>query len=160
MPFNCRKSLYYSYIYPILCYGLEVYGMANKTTINKLSISCNRIMRALQFVKKSTPIIDLYRNFNTLPIGFLHKFNILRIVYKCINTPCRVPRHFSSLFTFNNSMHNYGTRNSKSIHLFNSYNGNSLVYEMSMLWNALPCPIKSLPSEKLFSNALKSHFMS
>ena len=160
LPYDCRKALYFSYIYPILCYGIEVYGISNKTTLNNLSVSCNRIMRALQFVKKSTPSVQLYCHFNTLPISCLHKFNILKIVYRCINTPCKVPPHFTRVFTINRFIHNYSTRSSNGIHLFNSYNGNSLIYEMSVLWNALPNSIKALPTELLFTKALKLHFMS
>ena len=159
LPYDCRKALYYSYIYPILCYGIELYGMANKTTLNKLSVSCNRIMRALQFVKKTTPSIELYRNFNTLPICCLYKSQILRTVYKCINTPCRVPNHFSKLFTFNSNVHRYCTRNANNIHLVNSYKGNSIIYEMSVLWNTLPDSLKSLLSEKIFANELKLYFL-
>ena len=51
------------------------------------------------------------------------------------------------------------SRNANNIHLVNSYKGNSIIYEMSVLWNTLPDSLKFLLSEKIFANELKLYFL-
>ena len=157
LPFVCRKSLYYSYIYSLLNYGIEVYGLANKTVLSKLLIACNRVLRSLQFTKKDTTSSVLHANFNSLSIYNLFKYNLLKIMYKCVNIPSTVPNYFSNMFTVNHQVHMYNTRNSNLIHLNN--NSSPIIYKMSVLWNDVPNNIKNLPSESLFCRALKSYLI-
>lgn len=157
LPLKCRKTLYYAYVYPTLMYGIEVYGLTNKTTLNRLSVTCNRILRVLQFADKRTPSAQLYANFDALPLEMIYRFNILKFVYKCVNVPNRVPLHFTNLFTFNHNIHNYSTRNSHKIHMVNNCHKNSIIFNMSVMWNNLPDRLKSIPTEYLFYRDLKQY---
>jgi len=52
----------------ILLYGIEVYGTASITALDKLCKLNNKILRILLKKKIDTLIRDLYTHFNTLQI--------------------------------------------------------------------------------------------
>lgn len=157
LPLDCRRNLYFAMVQSNLSYCVEVYGNANKTTLNRLFISCNRVLRSLQYVDKETHVLELYKNFSALNIYNLYKFNMLKLMYKCVNFPSLVPTNFSNIFVPNSRIHNYNTRGANNIHLVNSFNGYSIVFKMSSLWNNLPSHIKELPSFSTYCNEVKKY---
>jgi len=71
VPYACLKQLYFAFVNPHLLYGIEVYGTASITALDKLYKLNNKIFRILLKKKIDTPIKDLYTHFNTLPIHSL-----------------------------------------------------------------------------------------
>ncbi len=45
LPASCRKTLYYTTIYPYLTYGIEMWGTATKELLNKLTKLQNKAIR-------------------------------------------------------------------------------------------------------------------
>ena len=40
-------QLYYAYVYPLILYGIELYGVASKSIINQLQVTQNKLLRTL-----------------------------------------------------------------------------------------------------------------
>jgi len=75
------KQIYFAFVYPVLLYiGIEIY--ANKNHINRLMILNNKILRITQNKPLRYNVTELYKNFNTLPLPELHKFQLLCLVHK------------------------------------------------------------------------------
>lgn len=151
IPYICRKNLYFSLIYSRFIYGLEVYGVANKSVLNPLSISCNRILRALQEKPRRYSVSLLYSNFDTLCVQDIFKFLLLTLVYKSNNMISSLPSVVSSMFVLNSSVHQHDTRSRSLIHRSHNFStsSGSIVFFASSLWNILPSCIRK--SESLFS---------
>jgi len=47
VPYDCLKKLYFAFVYPHLLFGIEVYGTASNTALDKLHKLNNRILRIL-----------------------------------------------------------------------------------------------------------------
>ena len=95
LPQDSLKRLYYAFVHPHLIYGIEVYGSARNSVLDKLNKLNNKILRILQNKKtRETPVKQLYRNYNTLPITELYKLHILTFVHKCMHHKNLVPSAF------------------------------------------------------------------
>jgi len=68
--FSVLKSLdlYFAFVHPHLWYGVEVYGKSSLNHLNRVIILNNKLLRIVQNKSLRTPVIELYRNFNTLPL--------------------------------------------------------------------------------------------
>ena len=96
--FNVLKSLYFAFVHPHLLYGIEVYGNSSLSHLNKLIILNNKLLRIVQNKSLRTPVIELYRNFNTLPLPQLHQFQLLCLVHKYLHCRSQLPIVFSKYF--------------------------------------------------------------
>ena len=59
IPHRCMSSLYFSFVYPHLLYGIEVFGNASKSSLDKLCKLNNKLIRILLFANFSTSTCDL-----------------------------------------------------------------------------------------------------
>ena len=73
--------------------------------------------RIVQNKSPRTPVIELYRNFNTLPLPQLHQFQLLCLVHKYLHCRSQLPIVFSKYFTLNKDIHHYNTRSTENLHL-------------------------------------------
>jgi len=70
------KLLYFAFVYPHPLYAIKIYGNTCYSDINKLQKRNNKILRILQNKSLSTHNIDLYKNYNILPVMDLHSCQI------------------------------------------------------------------------------------
>ena len=75
-------SLYYSFIYPFLKYGLVVWGNTYPTNINPLFILQKRAVRTMTFCKLDEHSSPLFKQTNILKLSDLIKFQISIFMYK------------------------------------------------------------------------------
>jgi len=111
------RMLYFAFVHTQLLYGIEIYGNATTSNLNKLIILSNKILRIIQNKPKQCCVQDLYKNDNTLPIPELHKFQLLCLVHKYIHCNNQLPVIFANYFSLNNEFHLYHTRYSSHLHL-------------------------------------------
>ena len=151
--------LYFSYIYPKISYGVELYGSGPKSCVDQLEIMCNCILRILQNQHFLYPTRNLYLNYNTLPVHSLFNFTLSRLTFKYINFPHLIPPAISQLLQLNKEVHSYNTRNKNDFSLNNiitSYkNPLSLA---TQFWNKFSANMKSSPSQTKFKQLLKSTY--
>ena len=77
----------------------------------------NKLLRTIQNKVVRTPIKDLYIAYNTLPLSFLHEFQISIFVHKFVFSREQLPTTvFSSYFTHNTFIHSRDTRSKSDLH--------------------------------------------
>ena len=109
--------LYFAFVPSHILYGIEVYANTCHSHLSKLCVLNNKILRIIENKPLRTPIFQLYKNFNTLPIPELHQFQLLCLVHKYFNNKDRLPVIFSNFFTPNTEIHSYNTRSINNLHL-------------------------------------------
>ena len=68
LPSTCRKTVYIAFIFSRLNYGSEIYINTIKKCIQPLVVTQNMLLRILQFNQITTPLRNIYREFNTLKL--------------------------------------------------------------------------------------------
>lgn len=152
------KLLYFAFVYPQLLYGVEIYGNTYPSHLNKLEKLNNKILRILQNKSLRSHTIELYKQYNTLPVSLLHSYQIILFVHKCIYHPLILPDIYKSYFTPNSLIHRHDTRDRSGLHLaaiHTIYGRRAITHKGSMLWNNLPGPIKLIQSICEFKARLK-----
>ena len=108
------KDIYYTFVYPHLLNGIELYGNTKASCLDKLIKLNNKLLRILQSKPLSTPTRELYKTYNTLQ---LLKQQLLLFVHKNVNHPEKLPEIFvaDKFFICNEEIHDYNTRNKSNI---------------------------------------------
>lgn len=162
VPLGCLRKLYFALVHSRLLNGIEVYGSADMTSLSKLMILNNRILRILQWKKLDFPIIELYRNYNTLPIPALCNFQLLCFMFNYTKNNKVIPNALRNYFTINNTVHTHNTRARNEYHLF-SVNSNigkkTMSFSTVKMWNDLPETLKQISSLHTFKQRIKSYLL-
>lgn len=154
------KNIYFSYIHSKVNYGLELYGTSPKYILHPLEISCNRILRYLQGQPRLYPSINLYKNYNTLPIYSQFNFLLLTLMFKYIHQKEFVPPAIKVILQQNKDIHKYNTRNQLDFNHnhYHRFQKDPLILA-SHLWNKLPPTLKTAQSIHIFKRGLKPHIL-
>jgi len=118
----------------------------------------NKILRILQQQNIRVHTVELYKNYNTLPIPELHKYQLLVLVHKFVHHNDKLPPAFANYFMLNRNVHSYNTRKNHDLHLQNLQTtvGKKIIkFKASQLWNQLLNEIKEIKSESLFKSRIK-----
>ncbi len=73
IPKQYRYQLYYAYHYSQICYGIETYGVATKSNLNKIQRLQKKIIKVLFYKDWLTPTNDLHRELKILKVEDVHK---------------------------------------------------------------------------------------
>ena len=104
VPQYTLKTIYYAYIHSILSYGIILGG--NSTNVNKLFILQKKTVRILSNMGARESCEEAFKN---LEIMTLHSQYIFSLIIFTVDN-----KH---LFTPNNEIHRYSTRNNSNLHL-------------------------------------------
>jgi hypothetical protein len=104
VPQSMLKTIYYAYIHSILSYGI-IFG-GNSTNVNELFILQKKIVRILSNIGARESCKEAFKN---LEIMTLHSQYIFSLILFTVDN-----KH---LFTPNNEIHKYSTRNNSNLHL-------------------------------------------
>ena len=108
-------KLYYTFVYPYLIYGVEIWGNACNAYLDPL-------IKLQKKCLKNYYIFELFRTYRTLPISKTRNFKLKKPVIHRIamlmfkNSKQRVPIAIHMLFARNDQYHNYNTSQSRSLH--------------------------------------------
>ena len=163
MPPKTLKMLYFSFVYPNLLYGIEVYANTYLTYLHDLIILNNRILRILQHKPYNSNTSELYLSYNTLPIDKLFQFEILQHAHTSVFNPTTLPLSFQSNILFNTDVHNYFTRSRLDFHRAPSQSSHSRRISSNLsakLWNGLPSNTKAISNHKLFQRSVREFLSS
>ena len=150
--------LYFALVYPRILYGIEVYANTYLTYLHEPMILNNRILRIIQHKPIATHTNELYKEFKSLPIKKLFKFQILTHIHNIYYEPNKLPDIFHATMCFNHDIHGYQTRSCNDFHRssMQSKHGNKISSsEGAKLWNNLPPNLKSTISIFIFKKLLK-----
>ena len=101
-------NLYYSFIYPLLYYNIEVWGSAcpsNLLCLVTLQKRCVRIITSSKW-NAHTPV--LFKQLNIITLHNLYSVKLMLFLYKYVNG--HLSTLFANFFTEHNVFHNYSTR--------------------------------------------------
>ena len=158
IPIKILRMLYFSLIHSKILYGIENYANNYAIRLHDLTILNNRVLRIIQNKNSRSSILDLYRDFNTLPINKLFQFKILAHAHALYNKSPSLPSFFYAEVMANHQVHTYSTRSQDDFHRLSisTRNGEHLSINVcSKLWNSLPASTKSLSSLTQFEKAIK-----
>lgn len=158
------KDIYYTFVYPHLLNGIELYGNTKVSYLDKLIKLNNKLLRILQSKPLSTPTRELYKTYNTLPLLDLHKQQLLLFGHKYVHHPEKLPEIFvaDKFFIFNEEIHDYNTRNKSNMHIYYSKNSaglRTIRHKAAVLWNELPVSLQEINSLSVFKNKLKQYLL-
>jgi hypothetical protein len=108
-------QLYYSFIYPYLCYGIEVWGMAPPTTMLPLFRLQKRAIKIITNTKRKNSSGPLFKKLKILKLHDLYVFKSQMYVKKYLDT--KLPSVFDDMFLYVHNVHNYFTRNRDDFYL-------------------------------------------
>jgi hypothetical protein len=160
LPSKCLQKLYYAFVHPHILFGLEVYGNASVSSLNKLCILNNKLLRILLNKNRSTPIIEMYEAYRTLPIPKLFELKLLIFVHKCVYHKDVLPVIFQTYYSDNTSIHSHNTRRNTDLVIFRSrstFGQKCTKYIGCKLWNSLPPSLKSIESVNVFKQKCRNY---
>ena len=167
------KTLYYSLVYPHLIYGIEVWGSANDTHLNKLLILQKKIVRLICYSDKRNadfsfpPCDPLFFKLELHKIYDIFKISVSKFIFKCLNN--LAPVNFHSWYHLTSVLNKYNTR-SKYANFDNSIKTKTLFvpiartsnYGLKLLkvlgpkiWNSLPPLLRINNSLNNFNKKIK-----
>ena len=170
--------LHHTLVYPHLTYGVELWGSADPTHINKILILQKRIIRMItssdrrQLNYQLPASNPLFSQLKILKIQDLNIFLLLKFVFKCLNK--NAPTNFHDWFKLTSNIHNYRTRgtydsndltrNTKKLYIpfarTTHYGFKKIKFLGPKLWNMIPPSVRLKPSLEQFLNSLKIHLLS
>src|ERR1700759_2465906 len=107
---------YFSLIYSLTLYALEIYANTYLTYLHEVMILNNRILRILQHKPLTTNIGELYISCNTLPINKLFQFQLLLHAHNILYNINKLSIIFHATRSTNYDIHNHNTRSSHDFH--------------------------------------------
>ena len=107
-------NMYYTFVFPYLIYGVEIWGSATLNHINPLKKIQKKCVRAITFSEYLAPSEPIFQTLNVLNFENLVIQRISLLMFKYSHGD--VPVSVSQLFRTDNEYHNYNTRNCARIH--------------------------------------------
>ena len=162
VPKECLSKLYYAFVHPYISYGIEIYANCCKTSLDQLIKANNKILRILLNKKLHTPVIELYREFNVLPISLLHESKLLHVVYKSHYSKHLLPEIFRQYFVANQCVHYHNTRSKINMHISSvnsTFGQRCCTYRGSKYWNNLPIELRNCSNYFSFTKQVKQFLL-
>ena len=151
---NC-KLIYNSYILCHLRYLINIWGNTGVTSFRKIQVLQNRTVKILFKKDRLTPTEDLYRRTILKPIKYYLELEQSKQMYKIINMELKC----NTIFSFNEEIHEYSTRNRNGLHLQTVRTNkalNSPISRLIRMYNSLPNNLKERRPYSRFLKKLKS----
>ena len=141
-----RMTLYNSFVFSRLNYGVEAYANTNMKFMSQPKTSRNKVLRIIQFKHRKSPVDDLYMTFRVLKLADMQKYNLPTIMHKFLHTPDEFPAALKYLFIQHSEIHGYITRNKYDLHATHIntkiYGHKKLSYITRQYWNSLDFRLK------------------
>ena len=182
------KNVYYCLVYSHLSYGIEAWGSASKTALNKLIVLQKKAIRVLSNVnyfqiygEESGPLPSaepLFKKLEILKFEQIFQLNIVNFVF---STLCyESPSIFWDWFVFCHSLHTYATTSSTIIvrenyfdigtvnstftlrvprGMLEKYGKRMVKFSGAHLWNMLPSDIQGSSSLCTFKEKVKKFYL-
>ena len=153
VPNDVLQKLYYSMAYPYVTYGIEIWGDACKTQINRLSGLLDKCINLIT-------IHDINFNSTFSDFSTTYKYYCLIKLFKYYRLS--ESNYFKDKLSSLQIVHNIGTRsslnNNLNIPLIRSSKiYSSFYYNSIKLWNKIPSTSKNFPTLQMFKTYLRKN---
>ncbi len=155
------KMLYFAMVQSHLVYCINIYGCANKTTLNRLFLKQKEAIRIMSNVGYRDHTSPLFVNHKILPLEKLIKMSNLKFMHCFVNN--RLPFSFNEMWITNRNRNPaLQLRNADDFyvpaHRFETAK-RFPYFTFPKLWNEEPAS-KHIQSKKIFCASLKSALLS
>lgn len=136
LPQETLKTLYYSFIYPYLTYGIEVWGCIYRSLMLPILKLQKKVSRIITNAPYRTPSVTLFNQLGLIDIHKLYIFKICTFMFKVEKG--KFPSIISNMFVKQCYIHGYITRNYYQYHLplfRTSFLQRNIRYKGSLYWN-------------------------
>ena len=158
LPVSTMKTLYYSFVYSHLNYGVIHWSSSYKKFLNKLLSLQDR---AVKIVTKSKPSSQNYAKFHILYLEDIRKLEMTKLIYDFVHKALPIP--LQDIFNANQDLHNYQTRQALNPHIESFYYkivNNSFLYKAPEFWGKLPIQFKNCKTKVSFGKQVKKYLYS
>ena len=182
---NLIRTIYFSVVYSHLYYGIQAWGSADQTTLNKLEVLQNKAVRILSgsqyfqiYGQEPGPLPSsepLYKKLEILKIKDIFEVSISNFVYSTLTFDS--PAIFNNWFFYDHEIHAHSTRASTNIisesyfdvgyveqtftlhtkGATNEYGRKMIQVSGPLIWNRIPEEIQSVGTILTFKKQLKLH---
>ena len=182
---NLIRTIYFSVVYSHLYYGIQAWGSADPTIMNKLEILQNKAVRILSgkqyfqiYGQEPGPLPSsepLYKKLEILKIKDIFELSIANFVFSTLTFDS--PAIFDSWFRYDHEVHDHSTRASTDVIIENYFDvghvqpsftlhtrggnnnyGGKMVQVMGpLIWNKIPKEIQEAGTIFTFKKQLKIH---
>ena len=150
LPLEVLKTLYYAMFFPLIQYGIVVWGLTHKSYLNSIYIIQKRVIKAMTFSDVMSQSAPLFHQLEILKLQDVHILQTVSFVFNCVRY--LGPDHFNSYFQKNSIIHHYNTRQASREDLFlfrrntDHFGLKSIQFFGAKLWNTIPVKLRnSLP---------------
>ena len=155
---NTLIILYYTFIYPYLCYCNHVWRNTYITYLDKLFIMQKKAVRIICRVKPRTHTKPLFEEVKILDISkLMNKYLIGKFMFTVFKSASL--DIFMSMFVYNSSIHAHGTRQSSHFHApltKKELSKSNVRYRGAVVWNdIMKCKVKTNESDYVFCKDLR-----
>ena len=157
---NTLIMLYNAFILPHITYGLEVWGAAHKTFLNKVMVLQKKITRIICFKSYNYHTAPLFYDLTILDVYKLYRLLIATFVHDLIND--KLPHNFIDYFTY--VSHHYETRakgnyNISLIDIRTNLGKQTVSFSGAQIWNTVPKELRNVISRKKFRQIFKKELL-
>ena len=159
LPYSTLISLYYTFIYPNLTYGITLWGNSPKSHLNNIILSQKRAVRLICNLKLFESTQASFSKLKIMKIKIIYIYFTSIFVFKFIQN--LLPISFKNFYIFSNSVQTTSTRHTTT---FYTYKTRLKLISMSLkhtgpkIWTILPDSLKSINRLQVFKKSLK-HFL-
>ena len=107
VPEHLSRQIYYSTIFPVINYCLEIFGNCSAALIKKIQTKQNTLMKFLTKKDILYPTNELHYMYKILKVHDAYKLKLLSFVHSCINKTV-IPL-FHSYFKPHHTTHTHNT---------------------------------------------------
>ena len=108
-------TLYYSFVYPYLQYGIIAWGSTYDNVINPIFRLQKKIVRVISSSRWHAPSDPIFKSLKLLPLYKIYILNVMMFMYKIHFE--MFPNIFGDMFVQNSEIHGYDTRQSNNYHV-------------------------------------------
>ena len=143
------RSLYFSFVYPHLKYGIIVWGNSNKNLLKSIQVMQNKIIRIMSFkcIKDHVQLNPLFKSWNILKINEIYQLETAKFMHLYYHK--HLPENFNQYFKSASKHHSYSTRSISNQNYYQerynlTFTQSSCCYNGVKIWNKIPLSIKKL----------------
>ena len=100
--------LYFSLVYPYLCYCVGVWGSTYPSNLKRVVTLQKRAIRIISKSKFDAQTDPLFKELKMLKLDSIIRFHICKLMY--LYRHGLLPERFDNMFPLNNEIHSYNTR--------------------------------------------------
>ena len=152
------RQLYYAFIYSKIKYGIEVYGAASTTNMEKLQIMQNTLMKLILKLDMRTSTYYLHSTLKILKVEDIYLCNVVVFGNKCLSGHC--PNIFKEYFKIKTS--HYANRREGSLEVPTyriDYGMRSVKVKGAVQWNRLHKNLHQYRFKKCLKRELINYYI-